>query len=651
MLARLDMTTKTEVVERLGEKAVLLPSLIGDALAANDRIKLRLSLLQEAAAQAQTPSREPRSFRTERQAARLDAPDFDSLVAGVRALGPRRLFVPGASKLVAGMTSDLSAMLAPLQASDREASRAFVVRAGALTKSLPVAEGDQLDLTDIDELASAVRTDRDSVHLLVMDLHKALNRLAADTALETLDGARVHHLDERDRARVKAFMRGLNRTAPLAFGHPGLGTTAVSANGRLTIQNDIGTTDAHVLVVHVEDKAVTVTYTDIHRPRTKFFISLFEGQGVAWSPLAEQNAQGLSEDVFYLLTGRYSSDDEDAVEHFVEFLGSRIVFLIDWNKARKALQTFVGKNAAIDLLIWAAAHDLGHRAFVDLGGADLVFEAVHRAAAGRIPYGVRLDEALGASECVEFLQRVLRDTSQGLSAGRTARLIRDEVQADLSRRFETAESSVLTVLVRHLGLSRILAGAISDVLTASGSVTPAERHALAQRAKRLEEKADRLTVSAREIAARIREAGMLRPVVDEIENTTDALEDCAFLLSLVPEAEASVLAVAPLAQLSEIVTDSVGNLVRAVEAASRLPAGQRADAVASLQAIDAVVNAERSADAAERDTFAALMAGARSDARPLVLGLEIARALEKATDHLSHSALSLRDRVLEELSA
>ena len=161
-----------------------------------------------------------------------------------------------------------------------------------------------------------------------MDLHKALNRLAADTALETLDGARVHHLDERDRAQVKAFMRGLNRTAPLAFGHPGLGTTAVSANGRLTIQNDIGTTDAHVLVVHVEDKSVTVTYTDIHRPRTKFFISLFEGQGLAWSPLAEQNAQGLSEDVFYLLTGRYVSDDEDAVEHFLEFLGSRIVFLI-----------------------------------------------------------------------------------------------------------------------------------------------------------------------------------------------------------------------------------------------------------------------------------------------------------------------------------
>ncbi|MFZ0694222.1 MAG: hypothetical protein WAN51_08755 [Alphaproteobacteria bacterium] len=645
------MTTKTKVVERLGEKAVLLPALIGDALAANDRIKLRLSLLQEAASHARTPNGEPRSFRAERQAAGLDTPSLDSFVAGARALSPTRLFMPGASELVAGMIADLSAMLAPLQLADNEAGQSFVVRTEALTKSLPAAEGDQLDLGDIDNLASASRTGRDSVHVLVMDLHKALNRLAADTALETLDGARVHRLDERDRARVKAFMRGLNRTAPLAFGHPGLGTTAVRANGRLTIQNDIGTTDAHVLVVHVEDKAVTVIYTDIHRPRAKFFISLFDGQGVAWSPLAEQNANGLGEDVFYLLTGRYASDDDGAVERFLEFLGSRIVFLIDWNKARKALQTFVGKNAAIGLLSWAAGHDFGHRAFLDLGGADLIFEAVHRAAAGRIPYGVRLDQALGASDCVDFLRRVLRDASQGLSAGRTARLIRDEIQADLSRQFETAESSVLTVLVRHLGLTRTLAAAISNVLSAPGSVTRSERRALAYRAKLIEEKGDRLTVSARETAARVREAGMLRPVIDEVEKTTDELEDCAFLLSLVPEADASVLAVAPLAQLSEIVTDSVGDLIRAVEAASRLPEGQRADAVASLQAIDAVVNAERSADAAERDIFAALMAGARSDARPLVLGLEIARALETATDHLSHSALSLRDRVLEELSA
>jgi len=123
-----------------------------------------LSLLQEAAGQAQTPNREPRSFRAERQAAHLDAPDFDSLVAGARALDPKHVFIPGASKLVAGMKTDLSAMLAPLPAADSEASRPFVGRTEALTKALPVAAGDRLDLADIDALASVDRTDRDSVH-------------------------------------------------------------------------------------------------------------------------------------------------------------------------------------------------------------------------------------------------------------------------------------------------------------------------------------------------------------------------------------------------------------------------------------------------------------------------------------------------------
>jgi hypothetical protein len=49
------VTTKIAIVERLGEKAILLPSLLGEALAANDRIKTRLSVLQDAAARAQDP--------------------------------------------------------------------------------------------------------------------------------------------------------------------------------------------------------------------------------------------------------------------------------------------------------------------------------------------------------------------------------------------------------------------------------------------------------------------------------------------------------------------------------------------------------------------------------------------------------------------
>ena len=643
------MTSKAAIVERLGEEAVLLPSLIGDALAANDRIKLRLSLLQEAALRALTPNRQPRQQGASSSTGLELVPD--GFVASARLLGPGKLLIAGVRRLLAGIAEDLATMLAPVEAAGNEADRSLAARVETLTNRLPDARDDELDLNAIDELASANRAERDSVHLLVMDLHKAINRLVADTAVETLDGAQVHALTARDRVCVKAFMRGLNRTAPLTFGHPGLGTTAVRASDALIIQNDIGTTDAHVLVVHVKPAEVTVTYTDVHRPRTKFFISLFADQAVAWSTLTEQQAPEFKDEVFYLINGRYAADDSEKLDRFLEFLGSRIVFLIDWNKARRALQTFVGKNAAIELLGWAAKHDFGHRAFLALGGAELIFEAVDRAASGRIRYGVRLDQALGAAECREFLQNVLRDASQGLAAGRTARLILDEIQADLARHFETAESSVLTLLVRHLGLSRMLAGAIADLIATPGLATAADRRALARRGKRMEEKADRLTLAAREIAARTSGTSQLRPLIDEIENTMDELEQCTYLLALLPDADGCDFPAAPLVRLSEIVTEGVGDLVRAVEVASRLPEGQRTDAVGSLQSIDAVITAERAADDAERDALTALMAVPQDDARALVLGLEVARALETATDHMAHSALSLRDRVLEELTA
>jgi len=221
-------------------------------------------------------------------------------------------------------------------------------------------DGNTISSGDIPSMTSARRETGDSVHLLVMDMHQAINRLTAATAPETIDGAKVHCAEPEDRPRIKAFMSGVNRTKALAFGHPGLGTTAVRTGTCLTIQNDIGTTDAHVLVVHVEHRDVTVTYTDVHRPRAKFFISLFDGQTVTWGPVAERDAQGLGEEeIFYLLTGRFKADDEASLTHFLEFLGSRVVFLIDWNKARKALQTFVGRNGAISLLTWALEKQRG----------------------------------------------------------------------------------------------------------------------------------------------------------------------------------------------------------------------------------------------------------------------------------------------------
>ena len=51
------MTEKIQIVEQLGEQGILLPGLLGKALQANDRIKLRFSLLQEAIAPTRTSAK------------------------------------------------------------------------------------------------------------------------------------------------------------------------------------------------------------------------------------------------------------------------------------------------------------------------------------------------------------------------------------------------------------------------------------------------------------------------------------------------------------------------------------------------------------------------------------------------------------------
>lgn len=640
------MTTKAEIVGRLGESAVLLPDLIAAALAANDRAKLRLTLLQAAAAHAADPGRPAADLSAERHAAGLDEPGFDALVSGARAAGAGGVEAPGAARLIEGLTADIEAMIAPLAAAGDAAP--YAERLKALAAGTPAA--DLLPAGAVAAMTSARRGERDSQHLLVMDLHKAINALAERTAVETVDGARAHGLAPDQRARLQAFMRGLNRTAPLAFGHPGLGTTAVGAGARLTIQNDIGATDAHVIVIHVEGLACDVTYTDVHRRRARFFMGLFDHTGLAWSPLDERASPGLSEAAFYLVTGRCEARDAAGLDAFLERLGSRLVFLIDWNKARKALQGFVGKGAAVDLLAGAAAGDLGHRAFLELGGAELVLEAVRKVAAARAPYGVRLDEILGPAAARDFLADVLRIASEGLGAGRSARLVRDEIQAGLAERLQSAEAGVLAVALRHLGLSRMLAGEIRDAL-AGGRLAPAQdRDALARRATRLEKKGDRLTIEAREAAGRLAEANAnLRLVVDQVEEALDALDEAAFQLSLAP-AGADAFAL-PFEALAEVAVESAGQMVRACEAAGRAaPAGARQDASDALLAVDAVCAAERLADDAERRMIAALMAAPPADARAPVVGTELAHAVERATDCMAHAALALRDYLLGELA-
>jgi hypothetical protein len=93
------MVAKTQILGELGERTVLTPALIEEGRAANDRLKIRLSLLQEAAAQA-SPGTEA-TLNGPR--ARLTDPIFNTAVSGARPIDADTFHAPGADPLGAGL--------------------------------------------------------------------------------------------------------------------------------------------------------------------------------------------------------------------------------------------------------------------------------------------------------------------------------------------------------------------------------------------------------------------------------------------------------------------------------------------------------------------------------------------------------------------
>ena len=417
---------------------------------------------------------------------------------------------------------------------------------------------------------------------------------------------------------------------------------------RLTIQNDIGETDAHVVVIAVEVDAVTVTYIDVHLPRAKFFIGLLRDFPAQWSRLDRKSAEGLGDDgAFYLVTGRYPIDDRR--EAFLEAVGASLVFLIDWNRARKLLRTWVSKGGAVDVLDWAARNRIGHRGFLELGGGELVASAVRRAAPNRIGFGERLDHALGRDAAVDFLKAVLRVSSEALLKGSSVRLARDRIEADLVRHLQRVDTALLTIVMRQSGLAREIAAGIANCIAEQQARRQCDRTALASRARRIEEKADRIAMEARGEIARFNADPAIKNLVDCIEEAIDELEQAAFVASVIPSVVTPEL-LEPLARLCATVVKGAEAAAAGVAAAADVPEGQRADSEDALAAVGRLIEAEHDADAAEREVTASVMQG-EFDLKTALSVLDLARTLERATDRLAGFGHLLREHVLADLSS
>ncbi|NPV19271.1 hypothetical protein [Bradyrhizobium aeschynomenes] len=640
---------KTEIVKELGQADILLPRLVAEGLAANDRIKLRLSALQAAVQHARDPRGDVPDLTLESRAAGLAHAALVTLIGGAHLAGDDEVVAPGLAPLLKGIDSDILAMISAVAAGDTASGQQFDRRLASIRSAGHLDATPEIEIARIGRLTGVDHDGPDSLHRLVMDLHKALNRLAASHSEQVIAGAHVFGVQEGDRAPIESFMRGLGETRPLKFNHPGLDATAIRAGERLVIQNDIGTTDAHVIVIVVTASAVTITYTDVHLARAKFFVSLFEGRALKWSGLDKHAAAGLEDEgTFYLVTGSYEYGGPDDRDDLLAAIGASLVFLIDWNKARKLLRSWVAKTDAVRILEWAARQRIGHRGFLELGGNELLGAAVRSAAPTRIGFGERLDQVLGREAAISFLKACLQISTEALLEGQSSRLARDRIGADLVRHLDRVDSGLLAMVLRQIGLSRDVAALVQQCLAISES-DPVAVKQLAQRAGRIEQKADRIAIEARAEITRLNARPVIGDLVDRVEQAIDELEQAAFIASLMPGQMKPEIGAA-LQALAGIGVTATEHAAAGLAAAAEVQEGRRADSEDALAAVARLMDAEHQADAREREITALVFSGGL-DVTASLAALELARAIERATDCLASFGHLLRRYTMSDLSA
>lgn len=647
------MVEKTRIVKSLGEDKLALPQLVNAALAANDRAKYLFSLLQSAKSRADNPSAAFSPLTAERAQAGIEDASLDQVV-GETVKGNGGYRIPEAGRIITEAYRDLAAMLEPLVQGEQGGAdadgSAFARRLRRLTEARPSIAGDILSGAAIDAMVSGQRERGDSLHLLVMDMHKALNQLQQRISSEIVDGARAYDIADEDRPLIRAFMRGVNETSRLRFDHPGLGTTVTRTGARLVIQNDIGTTDAHVLVVHVEGLTTSVTYTDVHLQRLLFFQSLFDDFKVEWEDTRSRRDAAVGEELYHLSLGKFAAVDRGALEKFLAFLGSRVVFLIDWNRARKRLRQFLSKKDTLQILRWAAANNFGHMAFLRCGGEQLVFEAIHFAARGQLRFGQGLDELLPRGKAVVFLRFVLRTCAEGLLGGRPESLINDEIRTELLNHVRTFRQGLLDVASEHAGTIVEIAEGIRDVLLRLGrtdSRSLLERNA--ERAKKWESHADELLNRVRVSSVPGDESAFFSDLIGMADDIVDDLEEAAFHLTMLPEPELQADLRRNAQRLAELMVQGGQEYIKVLETARLVRrGGQREDMQDFLEAIHRIVTIEHQTDDSHRAIKRALLADGH-DARTIFVMSEAAQNLESAADNLMHTAMMLRDHVLRQV--
>jgi uncharacterized protein Yka (UPF0111/DUF47 family) len=516
---------------------------------------------------------------------------------------------------------------------------------------IPSIQEDVISDTIIDMIVSGEPKNRDSFHLVVMELHKELNKLQSLIYQESIDGAMVFGITDIDRELTRAFMSGINKTRKLKFEHPGLDTTVTRSGDTLLIQNNIGTTDAHVLVSKVKGSVVSVTYSDVHIQRLDFFHSIFDKFKIHWDNTTTKESEKFQDStVYHLSTGTYLAKNQADVEHYLSFLASRIVFLIDWNRARKRLSKFVKKDDAFNILKWAADNELGHVGFLKMGGEQLIYDAIKKTAKSPLHFGDEFEQVLSRDKAVEFLRFVLRTCSEGLRVGRSEFLIRDEIRIELSKYIHSLDETLLGIAADHATLLVEISTTVRDGLVQIESEDSEYVMRNAKRAKIWEKNADALLNNIRLTTRRSNASNVFEKFVSYADDAADSMEETLFLLTLVSKQDIIGDFYEHILELAELATHSSMEYLKSIEIAKIIDKASNKEQIDDfLQTIDEITKIEHQADDVNRIVKATILRDSNNFKQLHILA-EVSKNIEDVTDSMMKSAVLIRDYIMQVLA-
>jgi uncharacterized protein Yka (UPF0111/DUF47 family) len=350
------------------------------------------------------------------------------------------------------------------------------------------------------------------------------------------------------------------------------------------------------------------------------------------------------------VTGTFETPHPHELDAYLEHLGSRLVFLIDWNRARKRLRKLAPKRIVLDVLAWAAANEHGHMAWLTLGGDELVFDALKLTTRTPHQLGVRLSDIIGANRAAELLRFTLQTCARGRLEGRSEFLVREEIRVELSRYVDTVHQGLLDTASEHASLVVELALAARDL---AGTFVPAgdrdRLERLVGQAKGWEHAADALVSRARSTVAHMADRIAVAELLRVADDAADELEDAVFLVSLILEPPVESGLFASLQTLSALAASGAREYLKAVENARHIHRHSAREHMEDfLTAVDRIISIEHETDDALRRTMVHVLEFP-DDVRKLTILLKVAEKLETATDALMAAALTLRDYVLGEV--